>query len=386
MDTNLYKSEKRTIFYVLALYLSSSLLLIATVFISYYFYKQEQLIHSEKEILKEYSLEIRDSISSLHEDYNERYEYPRFDDFNSAIYDIDKNLIFSTLQTKIDNINDNFFFKDSNSYYVSSIKPHYLGAAYSLVEKKTNFVNILNDLLTTAFIVIIITIITSFFLVKLVLKPLRDNLRLLDNFIKDTTHELNTPITTILANIETLNSQNCDEKSMKKLQRIKTASTTISNLYQDLVYLLLNHKISSQNEKLNLSEILKQRVQYFTQMANAKKLNLDVDIDEDIYFNADKRKIERLMDNILSNAIKYTNKSTTINIVLKDSKLSISDEGRGMSTDEIDKIFERYRRFDKTQGGFGIGYSIIKSIIDEYDIKIEIDSHLEKGTKVTLKW
>ena len=382
----MYKSEKRTIFYVLGLYLSSTLLLIATLFVSYYFYKQEQLSHSEKEILKEYSLKIEDSLSSLHENYNERYKYPIFENFNSAIYDIDKNLIFSTLEKKINNIDRDFFFKGSNSYYVSSIKPYYLGAAYSVVEKKTKSVNIINDLLTVAFIVIIITVITSFFLVKLVLKPLRDNLHLLDNFIKDTTHELNTPITTILANIETLDSQNCDEKSMKKLQRIKTASTTISNLYQDLVYLLLNHKVSSQNEELNLSQILNQRVQYFIQIANVKKLTLHVDINEDIYFNADRQKMERLIDNILSNAIKYTNKSTTISIVLRDSNLSISDEGRGMSEDEIDKIFERYRRFDKTQGGFGIGYSIIKSIIDEYDIEIEIESHLEKGTKVTLKW
>ena len=382
----MYKSEKRTIFYVLGLYLSSTLLLIATLFVSYYFYKQEQLSHSEKEILKEYSLKIEDSLSSLHENYNERYKYPMFENFNSAIYDIDKNLIFSTLEKKINNIDRDFFFKGSNSYYVSSIKPYYLGAAYSVVEKKTKSVNIINDLLTVAFIVIIITVITSFFLVKLVLKPLRDNLHLLDNFIKDTTHELNTPITTILANIETLDSQNCDEKSMKKLQRIKTASTTISNLYQDLVYLLLNHKVSSQNEELNLSQILNQRVQYFIQIANVKKLTLHVDINEDIYFNADRQKMERLIDNILSNAIKYTNKSTTISIVLRDSNLSISDEGRGMSEDEIDKIFERYRRFDKTQGGFGIGYSIIKSIIDEYDIEIEIESHLEKGTKVTLKW
>ena len=382
----MYKSEKRTIFYVLGLYLSSTLLLIATLFVSYYFYKQEQLAHNEKEILKQYSIDVEDKLSSLHENNDERYEYPRFDNFNSAIYDIDKNLIFSTLDTKIDNIDKDFFFKGSNSYYVSSIKPYYLGAAYSVIEKKTKSVNILNDLLTIAFIVIVIAVITSFFLVKLVLKPLRDNLRLLDNFIKDTTHELNTPITTILANIETLDSQSCDEKSMKKLQRIKTASTTISNLYQDLVYLLLNHKVSSQNEKLDLSKILNQRIQYFMQMANVKKLNIHVDIKKNVYFNADKQKIERLIDNILSNAIKYTKKETTINIKLTHSTLSVSDEGKGMNEDEIDKIFERYRRFDKTQGGFGIGYSIIKSIIDEYNIKIEIQSQINKGTEVTLKW
>ncbi|MDO9265705.1 MAG: HAMP domain-containing sensor histidine kinase [Sulfurimonas sp.] len=382
----MYKSEKQTIFYVLGLYLSSTLLLIATLFATYYFYKQDELMHAEKEILKEYSSALEDKLLFVHENSDEKYEYPRFENFNSAIYDIDKNLIFSKLDAKIDNLDKDFFFKGSNSYYISSLKPHYLGAAYSVVEKKRKPIDILNDLIITALIIITITIITSFFLVKLVLRPLRDNLRLLDNFIKETTHELNTPITTILANIETLDSKNCDEKSMRKLQRIKTASTTISNLYQDLVYLLLNHQISSQNEELNLSEILNQRVHYFSQAANIKKLNLHVAVKENVFFNADRQKMERLIDNILSNAIKYTGKSTTIKVVLTQHALSISDEGKGMSQDEISTIFQRYRRFDKTQGGFGIGYSIIKSIIDEYGIKINIESELDKGTKVTLTW
>ncbi len=382
----MYKSEKQTIFYVLGLYLSSTLLLIATLFATYYFYKQDELMHAEREILKEYSSALEEKLLFVHENSDERYEYPRFENFKSAIYDIDKKLIFSTLDTKIDNLDKDFFFKGSNSYYISSLKPHYLGAAYSVVEKKRKPIDILNDLIITALIIITITIITSFFLVKLVLKPLRDNLRLLDNFIKETTHELNTPITTILANIETLDSKSCDEKSMRKLQRIKTASTTISNLYQDLVYLLLNHQISSQNEELNISEILNQRVHYFSQAANVKKLNLHVDIKEGVCFNADRQKIERLIDNILSNAIKYTNKSTTIKVVLTQHTFSVSDEGKGMSQDEIRTIFQRYRRFDKTQGGFGIGYSIIKSIIDEYCIKINIESELDKGTKVTLTW
>ena len=140
----MYKSEKQTIFYVLGLYLSSTLLLIATLFTSYYFYKQEQLAHDEIEILKEYSIDIENKLATLYEDSNERYEYPRFDNFNSAIYDIDKNLIFSTLQTEVDSIDQDFFFKGSNSYYVSSIKPYYLGAAYSVIEKKAESLNILN--------------------------------------------------------------------------------------------------------------------------------------------------------------------------------------------------------------------------------------------------
>ncbi len=382
----MYKSEQRTIFNVLALYLSSNLLLIATIFTSYYFYQHEQRIDSEKEVLKKYSVELEDKLSNIHQNSNEKYEYPRLKNFKSAIYDVDKNLIFSTLDIKIDNLDEKFFIMQNNSYAIFPLKPYYLGAAYIVIQKKTQALNISNDFIAIAIVIVLITIFTSFFLVKLVLKPLRENLHLLDNFIKDTTHELNTPITTILANIETLDTEHYDKKSLKKFQRIKIASLNISHLYQDLVYLLLNHKISSKNEELNISYILNERVQYFTLMANAKKLTFDLDIEEDVIFYADKQKFERVVDNIFSNAIKYSKKATTIKVILKDSTLCVMDEGKGMSQEEIENIYEKYRRFDNVQGGFGIGYSIIKSITDEYNIDVNIESEVNIGTKVTLTW
>lgn len=237
-----------------------------------------------------------------------------------------------------------------------------------VIEKRTLELNLSNNFIAIAILIVLITLITSFFLVKLVLKPLRENLHLLDNFIKDTTHELNTPITTILANIEILDTQKFDEKSLRKFQRIKIASLNISNLYEDLVYLLLNHKTSFQNEELNLSTILNERIQYFTIIANVKKLEFQLSIAKNVMFVADKQKYERLIDNIISNAIKYTKKSTTIHISLENNSLSIIDEGKGMTKKEVENIYEKYLRFDTVQGGFGIGYSIIKSIADEYDI------------------
>lgn len=382
----MYSGEKKSIAYVLGLYLSSTLLLIATLFTSYYFYEQDQLMHDEKEILKRYAAEVEEKLSALHEENGEKLEYPRFENFKSAIYDIDKNLIFTTLDKDIKELNSSFFIKDSSSYLISPISPYYIGAAYIVVQKETKDINILSDLIYIAVIVMFITIVTSFFLVNIVLKPIRDNIKLLDDFIKDTTHELNTPITAILTNIETIDSSNCNEKTLRKLERIKIASMSISNLYEDLVYLLLNHKTSLQNIELDLSQIVFQRVEYFANMASMKKIEFILDIKEDIHFTADRQKMERLIDNILSNAIKYTNKSTKIRITLDKEHLSIEDEGKGMSKEELEKIFTRYLRFDKTQGGFGIGYSIVKSITEEYGMKIDIDSHPNKGTKVTLTW
>lgn len=382
----MYSGEKKTIIYVLGLYLSSTILLVATLFASYYFYEKDMLMHSEKEVLKNYTQDLQKNLSNLSSESNNNYKYPRFENFKSAIYDIDNNLIFSTMDKNITDFSKEYFSDDTSSYYISSVTPHFLGAAYTVIQKEKKKVFNLNKLLFLASIAIIFTVITSFFLVNLVLKPLRNNIKLLDNFIKETTHELNTPISTILANIETIDTTKCDEKSLKKLERIKIASHSISNLYEDLVYLLLNHKTSLQDEELNLSQILKQRVEYFTNTANLKNLEFILTIENNIILVADKKKIERLIDNILSNAIKYTKKSTKIYIKLDSSSISIKDEGEGMSQNDIKDIFQRYRRFDKTQGGFGIGYSIIKSIADEYNIKIEILSKQNQGTEVILSW
>ena len=383
----MYRGEKKTIFYVLGLYLSSTLLLITTIFVSYYYYERDQFEHSEKDLLRKYTLLLTQQLSTLNENSSQKYKYPRFDEFESAIYDIDKNLIFSTNRDiNITNFKDSFFIKESNSYLLSPLTPYYFGAAFIIIEKKSKNLYILDNLIFIALITIVITLVTSIFLVNLVLKPIRDNIKLLDNFIKDTTHELNTPITAILANIETIDSSSCDEKALRKLQRIKIASQSISNIYEDLVYLLLNHKTSTQNVVLNLREMLHQRVEYFTNMATVKNISFILDAKEDIHFKADKKKMQRLIDNLLSNAIKYSYKSTNIRVVLNETSLSIEDKGKGMSEQEVKKIFTRYLRFDKSQGGFGMGYSIIESIVDEYKMKIDIVSKETQGTKVTLSW
>ncbi|WP_295048645.1 HAMP domain-containing sensor histidine kinase [Sulfurimonas sp.] len=383
----MYRGERKSIFYVLGLYLSSTLLLITTIFVSYYYYERDQFEHSEKDLLKKQTFLLTQQLSKLNENSSDRYKYPRFDEFESAIYDIDKNLIFSTSKDiSITNSKDSFFTKASNSYLISPLTPYYFGAAFIVVEKKSKNLDILDNLIFIAIVTIIITLITSVFLVNLVLRPIRENIKLLDSFIKDTTHELNTPITAILTNIETINSSSCDEKALRKLQRIKIASQSISNIYEDLVYILLNHKTSTQNIDLDLSKILIQRIEYFTNMAQAKNIDFVLDAKDEIHFKADKKKMQRLIDNLLSNAIKYSNKDTTIKILLSENSLSIEDEGKGMSEQEVEKIFTRYLRFDKSQGGFGIGYSIIKSIVDEYNIKIDITSKQKQGTKVTLSW
>jgi len=97
----------------------------------------------------------------------------------------------------------------------------------------------------------------------------------------------------------------------------------------------------------------------------------------------DKIGFEKVLDNILSNAMKYSSKSAPIEIVLKNGVLSITDKGIGMDETELLKIYERYYQLDNKIRGEGIGLALVKAYCDDEKIKIRIESKKGEGTKVS---
>jgi len=229
-------------------------------------------------------------------------------------------------------------------------------------------------------------ILMGFLLSKLFIRPMKEAVVLLDNFIKDTTHELNTPVATIMSNIEMLDEKDLTESEVKKIRRIAIAARTISSIYDDLTYLVLNHKIAHSDEHLNLSVLAEERLEYFKDRYEQKKLVLHSVIDDEVVLYMDKTKAIRLIDNLLSNAIKYNRIGGSIALRLTQERLSVKDTGIGIDQEKIDRIFERYMRADSTVGGFGIGLNIVAMIAKEYGFKIEVESTPREGTSITVFW
>lgn len=227
--------------------------------------------------------------------------------------------------------------------------------------------------------------VVAYFLVKLSLKSMQQRINALNAFIKDSTHEINTPLSIILMSIETLPLDNLTPAQSQKIERIKLASKSLSHIYKILVAYNFPHSVNHKCENLALHTLLQERLEYFSPFFEQKALRVQSTLMPSYIF-ASAEKMSCVLDNLLSNAIKYNKKGGEIDIRLKEGVLSISDSGCGMADSQKERIFERYVRCNDYQGGFGIGLTLIKRICDEYGIDIEVQSEQGKGSCFTLIW
>ncbi|WP_051488747.1 sensor histidine kinase [Aliarcobacter lanthieri] len=347
------------------------------------------MLQEKRQILQNYSNNLISNLKELHINIDKSKIYPRDDRFNSAIFDSSKKEIFSTLDLRNVNLNEVIYLKDNYIHFIKEPESYYLGSKYVIVEisdDKIWFESIKYKMIISFLIAFLFMLFIGYLIAKMFLKPMRDALHLLDRFIKDTTHELNTPVTAIISNIQMIDKNSLDEKLAKKINRIEIGAKTISNIYEDLTFISLNNQIISNNIEINLSELLKQRVDFFSSIASSKKLSFKLDIKDNILIVSDHKKISKLIDNLLSNAIKYNKYQGFIKVNLKEKLLIIEDSGKGMSKDNIKNLFVRYKRFDTSVGGFGIGLNIVSMIAKEYDLKIDVISKLEVGTRIKIRW
>lgn len=224
-------------------------------------------------------------------------------------------------------------------------------------------------------LILLIFLVISYILARISLRPMQDTISHMDRFIKDLIHDLNTPITSISLNIKMLQKDIGDNK---KLNRIKQSVNDISSLYENLDMIL--DEINIQKTQINIKDIIEQTVQTYKLMY--PNILFEVDC-KDIQINSNTKALKRILDNILSNACKYSKeKDAKIQIVFDGTTLTIKDNGKGMNYPQ--KIFERSYKEDEK--GHGIGMHIVHRLCVALDIDISIDSVPNHGTKISLKF
>ena len=386
---DLTKSETRTLLGFSFLYSFLVLVILSVVSYLYYQFQKDLMLQEKRQVLQNYSNDLIFRLKDLHVNIDKNNIYPRDERFNSAIFDSNKKKIFSTLKSNDVSLDDIIYLSHNQIHFIKEPESYYLGSKYIIVEVIDDGIwfEVIRYKIGISFLLaFIFMMVLGYFILKQVLKPMRDALHLLDRFIKDTTHELNTPVTAIITNIEMIDKSSLDARLLKKINRIEIGAKTISNIYEDLTFVILNNQIISNNEDINLSNLLKQRVDYFNSLATIKRVNFHLNIKDDVFIVCDIKKITKLIDNILSNAIKYNKIAGFIKVKLNYNILSIEDSGKGIEKENLKNLFERYSRFDKSVGGFGIGLNIVSLIAKEYNLKIDIKSQINVGTTVEITW
>ena len=221
-----------------------------------------------------------------------------------------------------------------------------------------------------------------------------DNMR--KEFIADVSHELKTPLTSIMGYAETLaNSEYDPEMQEKFLKVINNESIRMTKLVNDLLILSKydNEQIECEKIEFNLGELVKSCLENLQIEADKKNQKVECFVTANVpTVKADKDGIERVVLNILSNSIKYTEDGGVIKIyvgfVYNDAYIKIIDNGIGIPEKDLDRIFERFYRVDKARtrkmGGTGLGLSIAKEILDKNNGRINIKSKVGKGTEVVI--
>ncbi len=192
-------------------------------------------------------------------------------------------------------------------------------------------------------------------------------------FLKYAIHETNTPLSIIMGNIDMYEMQ---FGKNRYLSNIEVAMKNIFSIYDDLSYLVKKDQVKDINHKINLVDFIRSRIDFFTQPALKFKTKFNfISTQDELFTKFNEIKLQRIVDNNLTNAIKYTLDNETIYVVLKSyTNIDLIIESRSIQILDPQKIFEEYYREENSQEGFGLGLNLVKRICSEENVGIQLQS------------
>ena len=219
-----------------------------------------------------------------------------------------------------------------------------------------------------------------------------------DEVLSNISHEFKTPVNVIYSTvqIQDLNLQKEDyDKILEFNKLIKQNCNRLIRLINNFIdsTKLENNKVEIHKKRVNIVSITEDITMSVINFAKRQKIDVVFDAEqEELYCDIDIDQMERIMLNILSNAIKYNKPNGNIDVIVKDRKekvyIDVIDSGIGIPKDRINTIFDRFERMENKNAvikeGSGIGLSIVKKLVDALDGEINIESEVDKGTTVRL--
>ncbi len=220
------------------------------------------------------------------------------------------------------------------------------------------------------------------------------------DFVANVSHELKTPITSLKGCVETLSETFAELKNIKGLESLfeilKRNISRMEAIVNDLLTLakvefdMEHHTINKKRERL--IDIIASSIRHFQELANKKRINVVNKSQSDLFADVNASLLQQAVDNLLDNAIKYSPEKTTVTIETqiadREIEIRIKDEGPGIPSQHLDRIFERFYRIDKARsralGGTGLGLSIVKNIALAHGGRVSVQSKIGEGSTFIL--
>ena len=377
--------EKRSFYSFLGLYIVSSFLFISLVGYWYYI-AQKNALENEAYYKLVHIADMKAGeiiMAHMHGKEMKTTIYP--DTIKLALIDTDNNVLEGELIDPDMQKEPAYFTKKGYTILVSDAPREHLNIRYVVVQSNILAIQLqaLKDVVWQMVItVFLLMIFVAWILSRLFMKPVHQRVEQIERFINDVTHELNTPITSLsMATDQALKQGECSTKTMKN---ISISTKQLYDIYRSLTYLNFSTK-KDIVESLELENVLEKSIAYYRPLSEIKRITFEVSLESTI-FTMPETQATLLFGNLIGNAIKYSSPNSTITIVLNDKVFTIKDEGIGIETAKQKEIFTKFKRGTEYSGGFGVGLSIVKSICDEYGIKVELDSAPDIGTEFQISF
>lgn len=230
----------------------------------------------------------------------------------------------------------------------------------------------------------------SYAVAGLAAKPIEELVATLSRFVADAGHELNTPTSVVQARAQSLERKLAKQGTVSEdVSIIHSSAQRIGNIVQDLMLLAeLDAKSERKMSQLDWAELAKAIIDEYRERFESKKISLHFTSAQTAEVLADRESLERILRNLLENALKYTNENGSVKVSFENSgleiKLTVEDSGIGIPEASLPLIFERFYRVDKSRtrasGGSGLGLSIIKAIVESLNGRVFVESKVGKGS------
>jgi len=379
------KEEKKALISFLSIYVISSTIFMAIIAFMYFDKEVKMEKMNYQMNLSQAALEIKADILETYMKHKKYTFKAKSDKHQYAIIKDTKEFFYSNLKyPEAINLEKKENYDDTKNQYIIKIDDENVDLKYIVVED-TNWNNQVTKMqyviVSSLLFGLLVMLVLGYVLSKILLKPVRQKSEQLNRFVKDSSHELNTPITALMMIIPSLKKE-YDIKE-KTINQLGASVKNIKQTYDKLLFNINGDIIVRYDEDFDLKDIVDENILFFDEIAKSKDIKLNSTIKPcSIYM--DKYSANMIVNNLLSNAIKYTRKRKSIDVTLDNFILNIKDDGIGMSQSVQETIFVRYKRGTKEEGGFGIGLDIVSSVCKDYNISIKLNSKENEGSTFTL--